>query len=66
MSFRHRVTPEQIEDAVKIHEDEIERLNEEILYLQDDLRQLKNLVVLLQNALTKHLSKNWSMLVIFK
>ena len=55
MSFRNRVTPEQIEDAVKMHEDEIERLNEEILYLQDDLRQLKNLVVLLQNALTKHL-----------
>ena len=58
MSFRNRVTPEQIEDAVKIHEDEIERLNEEILYLQDDLRQLKNLVVLLQNALTKHIAKN--------
>lgn len=57
MSFRNRVTPEQIEDAVKIHEDEIERLNEEILYLQDDLRQLKNLVVLLQNALTKHIAK---------
>jgi len=58
MSFRNRVTPEQIEDAVKMHEDEIERLNEEILYLQDDLRQLKNLVILLQNALTKHLAKN--------
>ena len=58
MSFRNRVTPEQIEEAVKQHEDEIERLNEEILYLQDDLRKLKNLVVLLQNCLTKHLSKN--------
>ena len=58
MSFRNRVTPEQIEHAVKMHEDEIERLNEEILYLQDDLRKLKNLVILLQNCLTKHLSKN--------
>jgi hypothetical protein len=60
MSFRHRhrVTPEEIDDAVSVHEDEIERLSDEILFLQEDLRQLNKLVVLLQNALTKHLSKN--------